>query len=191
LKKKVAISACLVGQAVRYDGLSKYQQAIMDYLAESIELIPLCPEVAIGLPVPREKIQLYNDDSSIRVKQISNQNIDYTDQLSAYARQFMLQHSDLSAIILKSRSPSCGLLSTPIFQYRKEFQYSKEFQYRKEFQYSKESQLSNETKQGKEVTQGSGQFAYIVKTEYPSIILIEETELTNLHQCNDFLSTLA
>jgi uncharacterized protein YbbK (DUF523 family) len=175
LKKKVAISACLVGQVVRYDGLSKYHQVIMDYLAESIELIPVCPEVAIGLPVPREKIQLYIDASMIAVKQISNQDIDYTAQLSAYARQFMSLNPDLSAIILKSRSPSCGLMSTPIFQYSKEFLYSKGYQ----------------QDQGKEIKQGSGQFAYIIKTEYPSVTLIEETELATLHQCNDFFSNLA
>jgi len=87
----VAISACLAGQTVRYDGLSKYHQPIMDYLAEIIELIPFCPEVGIGLSVPREKIQLYKDDNFIHVKQINDKNIDYTDQLSLYARQFILR----------------------------------------------------------------------------------------------------
>jgi len=149
-----------MGQAVRYDGLSKYHQPIMDYLSTSIDLIPFCPEVAIGLPVPREKIQLYNDGTGIRVKQISDQNIDFTDKLSSYARQLISQHQDLSAIILKSRSPSCGLKSTPI------------------------------TCNVEEVKQGSGQFTYIVKTEYSSILLIEETELSSINKCNDFLSIL-
>jgi len=167
LKKKVAISACLIGQAVRYDGLSKYHQPIMNYLASAVDLIPFCPEVAIGMPVPRDKIQLYNDGSSIRVKQIDNQDIDYTDQLSFYARQFISQYSDLSAIILKSRSPSCGLMSTPIIK------------------------LGEDIQKDNEIKKGNGQFAYIISTEYPSIVLIEETKLTNKHECNDFLSILA
>lgn len=147
-----------MGQAVRYDGLSKYHQPIMDYLALSFDLIPFCPEVAIGLPVPRNKIQLYNDESCVRVKQIEDRSIDYTDQLSAYARQFISQNQGLSAIILKSRSPSCGLGSSPIAQDDKEIKY------------------------------GSGQFAYTMKTEYPSITLIEETDLSTLSECNNFVS---
>ena len=147
-----------MGQAVRYDGLSKLLQPIMDYLALHIELIPFCPEVGIGLPVPREKIQLCYDKKQLRVQQIAAEHYDYTDQLSAYARVFIEQNSDLSAIILKSRSPSCGLLSTPIIQ------------------------------NAKQVGLGSGQFAHIIQTEYPSIYLIEETNLETMTQCDDFYS---
>ncbi|MFK5893526.1 MAG: DUF523 domain-containing protein [Pseudomonadota bacterium] len=160
MKKKVAISACLMGQAVRYDGLSKLHQPIMTYLASQLDLIPFCPEVAIGLSVPREKIQLCCDNKQVRVQQVADGRFDYTQQLSSYARQFIAQNTDLPAIILKSRSPSCGLFSTPVIQ------------------------------DGKEVRLGSGQFAYIIKTEYKSILLIEETELENIKQCNKFLSYL-
>jgi len=149
-----------MGQAVRYDGLSKFHQPIMDYLALHVELIPFCPEVGIGLPVPREKIQLCYDKKQLRVQQIAAEHYDYTDQLSRYARQFIEQNSDLSAIILKSRSPSCGLLSTPIIQ------------------------------NAKQIGLGSGQFAYTIKTEYPSVLLIEEIKLENVLQCDEFLSLI-
>ncbi len=154
-----------MGQEVRYDGLSRFHQPIMDYLSSHLELIPFCPEVGSGLAVPREKIHLCVHQSQtglkqIRVKQINDQSIDYTDKLSLYSREFMKQVPDLSAIILKSRSPSCGLFSTPIIE------------------------------QGQEIRKGSGQFTYIIKTEYKPILLIEETKLENIRQCNEFLSSI-
>jgi len=70
-KPVVAVSACLLGQAVRYDGQDKYTSLIAEELKKYCRLIAVCPEVEIGLGVPRVKIQLTQIESSI--KQIESQ----------------------------------------------------------------------------------------------------------------------
>ena len=57
-KPQVGIGACLVGHAVRYSGDAKKASHVLRKLSETMEMVALCPEVAIGLPVPREPIRI-------------------------------------------------------------------------------------------------------------------------------------
>ena len=104
--KTIAISACLLGHKVRYDGADQ-AHAIIQQLHTCFTIIPICPEVAIGLAVPREKIELHQREGKIHLLSADTA-LDLTEPMTAYATEFLNNHS-LSGIILKDKSPSCGV----------------------------------------------------------------------------------
>lgn len=114
----VAISACLAGQPVRYDGTDKRFVGV-EALSEMLELIPICPEVGAGLPVPRPPVHLVSSDAGQHARGRDDPTLDVTAALQHYAEQsaqrFLQQPISLCGYIWKSRSPSCGLASTPLF----------------------------------------------------------------------------
>ncbi len=57
----IGISGCLTGSAVRFDGGHKRMGFVMDELAQWVAFKPVCPEMAIGLPVPRPALRLGAD----------------------------------------------------------------------------------------------------------------------------------
>jgi len=110
----VAVSSCLLGEKVRYDGGDKRNAIILDVLTEYFELLPFCPEVGIGLPVPRPPIQLVQGDGAIHVLGVENPEIEVGERLHEYGRNMADRWHELSGFIFKSRSPSCGLASVPL-----------------------------------------------------------------------------
>ncbi len=106
----LGIGACVYGQRVRYNGESKRAQPLMRRVDTHFELRPFCPEVAIGLGVPREPIRLVGDaeDGSVRAMDSDSQTKDYTDQLESHAAKVLEQNPDLCGYILVKGSPSCG-----------------------------------------------------------------------------------
>ncbi|GJM59519.1 DUF523 domain-containing protein [Persicobacter diffluens] len=103
MKKKVAISACLMGQHCRYDGRHNLQQQIIDrYGAEN--LLPLCPEVLGGLPTPRIPAEMQGN------KICTQSGTDVTAAFMAGADEALKQAeaAGVQAAILKAKSPSCG-----------------------------------------------------------------------------------
>lgn len=110
----IGISACLTGQPVRYDGGHKQQPVITEKLARHARLWPLCPEAGAGLGTPRPPVQLVNIHQQIQVRTVSNGR-DVTSTLQHYADHIAQNRpAALHGFIVKSRSPSCGLASTPI-----------------------------------------------------------------------------
>ncbi|MCW8880168.1 MAG: DUF523 domain-containing protein [Kangiellaceae bacterium] len=107
-KPQIGVSSCLLGNKVRYDGEHKLQEDIFA-LAEKFELIPFCPEVEIGLGVPRDKITLIERQKVISCVDLNTLKVDYTAQLSALADAYIKQYPKLSGYIFKTKSPSCGL----------------------------------------------------------------------------------
>ena len=87
-KPVVAVSACLLGQAVRYDGQNKYTSLIAEELRKYCKLIAVCPEIEIGLGVPRTKIQLTQTVSGIKVLKTDGTNSDVSGALQEFAIQF-------------------------------------------------------------------------------------------------------
>ena len=65
---RIGVSSCLLGNAVRYDGNHKRQPWLIEQLGRYADFAPYCPEMAIGLGVPREPIQLYGDPDNPRVR---------------------------------------------------------------------------------------------------------------------------
>jgi uncharacterized protein YbbK (DUF523 family)/uncharacterized protein YbgA (DUF1722 family) len=114
-KIKVGISSCLLGERVRYDGGHKREAYISDTLSRYFELTPFCPEVGIGLGVPRPTLHLVEEGGEVRVRRTGDATCDVTDSLRRYALGNTRQCRDLSAYIFKSRSPSCGLAGVPLW----------------------------------------------------------------------------
>ena len=110
----IAVSACLLGEPVRYDGKHKYHALLAKELKKVCQLIPVCPEMGAGLGVPREKIQLVQVGSIIKLRQCNDSQQDITDELIQFSQQFIRNH-ELSGLILQDKSPSCGLGNTPLF----------------------------------------------------------------------------
>ena len=113
-KPVVGVSACLLGQAVRYDGQDKHTPLIAEELKQHCKLIAVCPEIEIGLGVPRAKIQLTQIGTSIKVLKKDETNSDVSGALQNFAIQFVNQNS-LSGLVLQDKSPSCGVGNTKLF----------------------------------------------------------------------------
>ena len=109
-KPRVGISACLLGQEVRYDGGHKRDAFLTDILGRYVEWVPVCPEVELGMGTPRPPIRLERRGGEIRLVMPSTGG-DYTDAMRAYAerRADALAKLDLDGYILKKDSPSCGM----------------------------------------------------------------------------------
>lgn len=109
-KIPIGISSCLLGEKVRYDGGHKGHSYITGTLGEYFEFQPFCPELAIGLGIPRKPIRLARDGKNdIRVVEINDSSRDYTEQLAAVAVSQSEVHEKLCGYILKKDSPSCGM----------------------------------------------------------------------------------
>ncbi|MDF1878817.1 DUF523 domain-containing protein [Sulfurimonas sp. SAG-AH-194-C20] len=117
VKKKVIISACLLGELCRYDGKTKEVNAVIEAYTE-YEIIPFCPEAPL-FGTPRERINVVEVNGENRI--ITNEtNIDVTVRLEREIYDFCEQHPKVDAIVLKSKSPSCGYKNTPILNVNKE-----------------------------------------------------------------------
>ena len=114
---KIGVSACLLGQEVRYDGGQKKDPYVTDTLGELFELVPVCPEVEVGMSTPREPIQLQGDPSAPElVAPGSDRN--WTKEMSDWSRSRSreLAVEALSGFVFKKNSPSCGLFQVPVIQ---------------------------------------------------------------------------
>lgn len=110
----IGVSACLLGEHVRYDGGHKHDRYITDILGTYFSFVPVCPEVECGLPTPREAMRLEGDPAAPRLMTCET-HIDMTGQILSYcsAKIIELEDAGLCGFIFKERSPSCGLTSVP------------------------------------------------------------------------------
>lgn len=105
----IAISSCLLGQEVRFDGGHKKDTWLVGPLAAYVDYQPICPEVAIGLGIPRPPIRLVGDIANPRAVGVKDPMLDVTVPLQAFARQTAAGLDAISGYVLKSQSPSCGM----------------------------------------------------------------------------------
>lgn len=113
-KIKLAISQCLSGANVRYDGQSKSHDFVVQHLSEAFDLKPICPEIEIGLSVPRKPVHLVYEENVIRVLQVDDPSIEYTEQLKSHAKNSMTELNEICGYVFKARSPSCGVNTTEV-----------------------------------------------------------------------------
>jgi uncharacterized protein YbbK (DUF523 family)/uncharacterized protein YbgA (DUF1722 family) len=113
---RVGISSCLLGRQVRYDGGHKHNGWLTEDLGRYVSWVPVCPEVELGLPVPRDTLRLEHSDRGLRmiVQQTSR---DLTDSMQSFARARVADLSELGlcGYIFKAGSPSCGVFSVNIY----------------------------------------------------------------------------
>src|SRR3989338_9498943 len=81
---RLGVSSCLLGRKVRYDGGDKYDRFVSRTLGKYFEFIPICPEVAIGLGVPRAPIHLAGNPRAVGVNDPA---LDVTTRLAAYGKR--------------------------------------------------------------------------------------------------------
>lgn len=116
-KPAVGISACLLGERVRYDGGDKRHGRLLAEMEHLVEWVPVCPEVELGLGVPREKIQLIGGESGVRLITAETRR-DVTDAMDELARRRVeeLARAPIAGYVFKSGSPSCGVLRVKVFE---------------------------------------------------------------------------
>ena len=121
-KVKIAVSSCLLGEAVRYDGTDKHINYITDQLALNYNLISLCPEMAIGMGVPRPPIHLFESNDHIQVVRVDNPDNNMTIPLVNYAKNVVEVYGDISGYIFKKHSPSCGTKNVKVMTEHGEYE---------------------------------------------------------------------
>ena len=115
LPLRIGISSCLLGNQVRFDAGHKHSAYITQTLGEYFEFVPFCPEVAIGLGIPRPPIRLVSVDGSMRVRAVNNPEQDVTEALIENAGAVVRQLHDVSAYLFKKGSPSCGMEGVKVY----------------------------------------------------------------------------
>ena len=116
LEIRVGVSACLLGETVRYDGGHKRDAFVTDTLGRYVTWVPVCPEVEIGLGTPREAIRLQGDPAAPRLVGTKT-GVDLTRRMTDYARGRVRALADLglSGYVLKRASPSCGMERVKVY----------------------------------------------------------------------------
>jgi uncharacterized protein YbbK (DUF523 family) len=151
LRPLVGISACLAGQRVRYDGREKFSTLVAEQIAPHCRLLPFCPEAVAGMGIPRPPVNLIHTTDGIRAVGRDAPHRDVTDRLHTVAQAFANSYPQLCGFILQSRSPSCGLDSTPVYD-------------------PAQQQILD--------PKGSGVFARQLRQRFPALPLLEDTDLT-------------
>ncbi len=113
IKPKLLISRCF-SQPVRYNG-GIVNDEFISKLKQHIEFIDLCPELEIGLGVPRQRLIIMDGQFSKRLIQPET-GMDFTDKINEFSRKTLSYLTDLDGFVLKAKSPSCGVGSTKLYR---------------------------------------------------------------------------
>jgi uncharacterized protein YbgA (DUF1722 family)/uncharacterized protein YbbK (DUF523 family) len=113
---RIGVSSCLLGQKVRFDGGHKRDAFLVDTFGKVVEWVPVCPEVEIGMGLPREPIRLLRVGSLTRLVGVKSAT-DHTDAMTRWSarRVETLAREDLDGYILKKDSPSCGMERVKVY----------------------------------------------------------------------------
>lgn len=109
------MSECLIGANVRYDGGNRRTAWPMDALAGLFRFQPVCPEVGIGMGVPRPPIRLVGDAGAPRALGVADASLDVTAALQGYAVTQAALLDEVDGYVFKARSPSCGVFTVPVY----------------------------------------------------------------------------
>ncbi|MBF0435989.1 MAG: DUF523 and DUF1722 domain-containing protein [Magnetococcales bacterium] len=157
----LGISACLLGEPVRYDGQDKHLPWATQTLVNHFQLIPVCPEVGAGLGVPRPPVRLVQDDKGLHLLGLQP-GLDVTTTLAPYCSRESARLATVPVaprgFLFKSRSPSCAMGSAPVFN-----------------------------REGTIIRQDSGLFARAWIQASPLAVVVEETDLQTEPQRRHFI----
>lgn len=160
-KPKIVVSRCLGFSACRYNGQNvpdKFVNKLKDY----VEYITVCPELDIGLGVPRDPVRLVYEKDEIQLYQPASGKV-YTEEMESYSLNFLNSLKEVDGFILKGRSPSCGIKDVKMYL-------------------GKEKAVAS--------TKTRGIFASKVIEKYPYVAIEEEGRLTNFRIREHFLTKL-
>jgi len=150
IKPKIVLSSCLNLEPVRYNG-ETIKDPFVIKLKEYCEVISVCPEISIGLGVPRDKIIVYKEKDNFGIYQPSK-DLDLTQDMLSFTYKFLSNLPQVDGFLLKSKSPSCGVSNTLIYADK----YGKEFYFK-----------------------GKGLFAQIILEKFPNLPIEDEGRLRN------------
>ena len=113
---RIGISACLLGQQVRFDGGHKRDAFLTGTFGRFVEWVPVCPEIECGLGAPREPMRLVRARTDVRLVTVTT-GIDLTEPMQRVSRSRVaaLAREDLSGYVLKKDSPSCGMERVKVY----------------------------------------------------------------------------
>lgn len=116
---RIGVSACLLGEKVRFDGGHKRDPYLVESFGRYVEWVPVCPEVEMGLGTPRETLRLVSINDDVRLL-MPKTGADHTEAMRAYTvrRLAELARENLSGYVLKKNSPSCGMERVRVFDAR-------------------------------------------------------------------------
>jgi uncharacterized protein YbgA (DUF1722 family)/uncharacterized protein YbbK (DUF523 family) len=160
-KPTIVVSRCLGFDHCRYNGdtiSDKFVKKLSDY----VNYITVCPEVDIGLPIPRETIRLISENGEIKLYQPSTER-ELTEEMASFTNSFLTSLPEVEGFILKSRSPSCGTKDVKIY-------------------------LGKEKAVGS--IKGAGLFGKAITERFSNTAIEEEGRLTNFKIREHFLTKL-
>lgn len=110
------MSSCVIGEEVRYNGGHSRQRYLTDILARFVEYVPVCPEVEVGMGVPRPTIRIVELGDRLHLVDPKN-DIDWTSAMNRFSRRRAseLAEENLCGFILKKDSPTCGLQRVKVY----------------------------------------------------------------------------
>ncbi|MCX8071233.1 MAG: DUF523 and DUF1722 domain-containing protein [Candidatus Binatia bacterium] len=116
-RPRIGISACLLGKPVRYDGGHKRDPFLTETFGQFVEWVPVCPEVELGLGVPRPTLRLEADETGVRLR-VPSTGADLTAAMQRWADKKLraLAGEQLSGFVVKKDSPSCGMERVRVYQ---------------------------------------------------------------------------
>lgn len=116
---RIGVSSCLLGQRVRFDGGHKRDAFLVETFGRFVEWVPVCPEVEMGLSIPRETLRLVHNPKGNRLV-APKSGADHTDAMARFAagRVAALAKEDLCGYVLKKDSPSCGMERVKVYSPR-------------------------------------------------------------------------
>lgn len=117
-RPRVGISACVLGELVRFDRGHKRDAFVTDVLGELVDFVSVCPEMEVGMGAPRPTLRLLHDaNAGIRMVE-TKEGIDHTDSMNSWAKNRCdeLVKEDLDGFVLQGKSPSCGMERVKVYR---------------------------------------------------------------------------
>lgn len=161
-RPNLGVSACLLGRDVRYNGGNCTNPFVTRELSRFFNWVPVCPEVEMGMSVPREPLRLTGSAETVSMVGLKT-GTDYTETMHRFAAAKMgaLAPLGLHGFILKNKSPSCGMERIPVFG-----------------------------EQGLPVARTSGLFVQALNSSFPLLPTVEEGRLNDIRQRENFLEAV-
>ncbi|WP_018693268.1 YbgA family protein [Algicola sagamiensis] len=119
-KIPVGISACVLGQNVRFDTGHKRSQFVCQELTDLMTFTPVCPEMGAGMPAPRPTIRLIRDEERMRLMGSRDKTLEVTEQVTQFSKEKIAQLHHLCGYILCAKSPTCGMERVPVYSLNSE-----------------------------------------------------------------------
>lgn len=158
---RIVVSKCIGFDHCRWNGLM-VSSDVVALLKPYVEFLPVCPEVEIGLGVPRDPVRVVDIEGRLRLWQPATQR-DYTDAMVSFASAYISALPDIDGFILKSRSPSCGIKDVRIYP---------------------------SSEKGVAPSKGTGLFGQAVLARYGHLPVEDEGRLTNFALREHFLTRI-